>query len=147
MLRVKNTQYNRPYAWRKIIGKYPPITLIASFWFHFKSGNSPLENQYFSMFQIPLEPLENEASGIFGVFPRIFSSCIGPMYVNIVNNSIFKQHWIIYSLFLNLSCKNSHDFFPFCKSIMMRFSPVKCFDVLAFEVTKNQWICIIISHW
>jgi len=24
---------------------------------------------------------ENEASGIFGVFPKIFSSCIGPMAV------------------------------------------------------------------
>jgi len=78
-----------PYAWKKDPGKYPQKHPLPRFGFIFKSGNSLLENQYFSTFQIPLVPCwgiptfsnENEAKGVFGVFPRIFSSCIGPMYL------------------------------------------------------------------
>jgi len=69
-----------PYARRKYLGKHPQKNNCLVF--ITKRGNTPSENQYFSTFQIPLEPRwkiliftmgihtfsnenENEASGIF----------------------------------------------------------------------------------
>jgi len=46
----------RPYARRKKSWETPQKYHLPRFGFIFKSGNSPLENQYFSTFQIPLEP-------------------------------------------------------------------------------------------
>jgi len=61
---------------------------LPCFGFIFQSGNPPSENQYFSTFQRSSHENENEAIGILGGFPKIFSSCIGPMGTLIKNRAI-----------------------------------------------------------
>ena len=56
------------------LGKSPYYILCIIFIFIFKSGNSPLENQYFSMFWIPLEPCcQRGFNGIWNVDTYWFS--------------------------------------------------------------------------
>jgi len=81
----------KSYSMKTQSWKIPPKYHLPRFGLIFKSGNSPLENQYFSTFQIQLEPRcqrwkiliftrgtptfsnenQKEANAIFGVFPKI----------------------------------------------------------------------------
>jgi len=62
-----------PMHEEQILGNAPKIPL-ASFWFHFKSGNSLLEGQYFSTFQVLLEPCYQHGSdGVWNVEKYWFS--------------------------------------------------------------------------
>jgi len=112
-----NAFAHRSYARRTNLGKHPKNTTCLVSVFITKSGNHPSENQYFSTFQIPLEPSAVEkywfsslefpllkmkpkrGNGCYwGYFPKYSSSCIGPIHRGSYQASILciAQYWSEY---------------------------------------------------
>jgi len=68
----------RPYAFSYFLGGTPLLQSKPRFGFILKCGNSPLENQYSSTFQIPSfkSDFQNEAWTVKGYSPRKIAKCI-----------------------------------------------------------------------